>query len=201
MKICLFARYPRLGQVKSRLAKDCGEEGALLLYQKILENIFRQLNPLKEKVKVFYTGCTASEANQWLMDYEHAAQCEGDLGERLKYVLTTEKFEKLIFIGVDCLDITEKILSEAEQMLDSSDVVLGPASYGGYYLIGLNKPQKELFNDIDWGTARVFEQTMNIIYNNNLSYSLLPEKNDLDYMKDIPHEWKLELDLLNDCEA
>ena len=85
--------------------------------------------------------------------------------------------QKVIFIGADCIELTlEKLLVRAEQYLDEADVVVGPSTDGGYYLLAIMRQNSEsLFEDIDWGSEIVFEQTMNKIYKQNLSYRLLPQ--------------------------
>jgi hypothetical protein len=65
------------------------------------------------------------------------------------------------------------------------DVVIGPAVDGGYYLLGLKKAYKVLFQGISWGTGRVLEQTLKAAENNNLQVSFLPVKRDIDTWEDL----------------
>ena len=57
MKICLFARYPEKGKVKSRLAATCGEDKALFYYKKMLAHVLENLSAFQKDIVVYYTGC------------------------------------------------------------------------------------------------------------------------------------------------
>jgi uncharacterized protein len=195
MKICVFARYPRLGHVKSRLAKTCGEEKALRLYEKMLSILFAELSSIKNKICIYYTGCSSAEAREWLGDFEHKVQEEGDLGEKLQVALECEweKHGKVIFIGVDCLDLSLGDFVEAEALLDKNDVVVGPSEDGGYYLIGFSHFKPGALQGIHWGSSLVFEQTLKRIQEMNCTYQTLSVKRDVDHWEDVPAEWKSEL--------
>jgi hypothetical protein len=95
------------------------------------------------------------------------------------------KIEKTIIIGTDCPDLTQNLIEEAFLALNSQDVVLGPASDGGYYLIGLSQSFPMLFNHIDWGSDRVLAQTKNIIEQEKLSVYDLPVLTDVDRPDDL----------------
>lgn len=195
MKICLFARYPEKGKVKSRLAATCGEDKALFYYKKMLAHVLENLSAFQKDIVVYYTGCDAMKAKGWLPDFNLKNQSVGDLGDKLSSALNQEYCDtnqKVIFIGADCIELTEKLLVRAEQYLDEADVVVGPSTDGGYYLLAIKAKNESLFEDIDWGSEIVFEQTMNKIHKQNLSYRLLPQLNDIDYWEDLPENWRLE---------
>lgn len=200
MKVCLFARYPEKGRVKSRLAVKCGDEGALYLYKKMLATVLNSLSEFKEEIVVYYTGCEQNTAKGWLSDYQLQNQAEGDLGEKLIAAMDDgfhSEQEKLIFIGADCIDLSSEIINTAKSYLDEVDVVVGPSKDGGYYLIAMRQNSPEIFQGIDWGTEVVFEQTLTKIYNNNLTYKLLPELADIDHWEDLPKAWQEEVENLN----
>ena len=69
-------------------------------------------------------------------------------------------------------------------MLDTNDVVLGPALDGGYSLIGMKKNHPAIWLEIDWSTDRVYQQTIDKINKFNLSYSVLPVLQDIDTQED-----------------
>jgi glycosyltransferase A (GT-A) superfamily protein (DUF2064 family) len=64
-------------------------------------------------------------------------------------------------------------------------VVLGPAADGGYYLIGMNRPRPELFSQIDWSTARVLAQTLDVLKAQHTPVVLLPHWADVDTRADL----------------
>ncbi|MCM8537418.1 MAG: TIGR04282 family arsenosugar biosynthesis glycosyltransferase [Lentisphaeraceae bacterium] len=196
MKICVFARLPELGKVKSRLAETCGDKRTLEIYQRMLADVTSMVSSSKYK-SVFYLAGDSEELFRQFSDrYDSKKQVDGDLGLKLKSAVSEQfldETEKLTVIGTDCIDISHEELADVETYLDDVDVVLGPATDGGYYLIAMNKPYTCLFENIDWGSARVFEQTMTILHEQNISYRLLSEKNDLDYWEDLPQDWQDEL--------
>ena len=200
MKICLFARYPEKGKVKSRLATKCGVETALILYKKMLATVLESLSEFKENLVVCYTGCDRNTAKGWLSDFHLQEQVDGDLGVKLQSAMHkqfNEGLDKLIFIGADCIELGPKIIHSTLKHLDDSDVVIGPSNDGGYYLLAMKESIPELFQKIEWGSEVVFEQTLTKVYENNLSYKLLPELSDIDYWEDLPAAWQEEVESLN----
>jgi hypothetical protein len=98
---------------------------------------------------------------------------------------------KVIVIGADCMRLEKEHIIKALHTLDHVDVVLGPSTDGGYYLIGLSALQPILFQNINWGTDLVFEQTLDKIGEQGLSMALLEELYDIDYKEDW-ERWKNE---------
>lgn len=188
--IFLILRAPRLGQVKTRLAKSIGDTQALTAYRALVK---RQLNaiPSNWETELHYTPKDAeTEIADWLGDaHKRLPQCEGDLGDRLTLAAKTH-FEKsqapLFLIGADCPEIDSDLLAKAAKHIQTDDLVIGPAKDGGYYLIGIKSFLPSLFENIDWGSPRVFEQTAQQIRKLNLTAYLLPEKFDVDTEAD----WK-----------
>jgi hypothetical protein len=88
-------------------------------------------------------------------------------------------------IGADCPTVTAQVLSNAMDALKTYDVVVGPATDGGYYLIGLGKPAKFLFEDMKWGTSEVLEKTLSRIRDKQLSLCLLEPMSDVDRPEDL----------------
>ncbi|MGH7889997.1 MAG: TIGR04282 family arsenosugar biosynthesis glycosyltransferase, partial [Thermodesulfobacteriota bacterium] len=101
--------------------------------------------------------------------------------------------EKAVIIGTDCIDISVEIISEAFDSLQTTDVVLGPAQDGGYYLLGLTKQNPEIFNNIDWGTEFVLPQTLKKIKEKRLHFELLKTLRDVDKVSDLCDELLLAL--------
>ena len=93
-------------------------------------------------------------------------------------------FKSVVLIGSDCPDRTPKIMEKAFDGLKHNDLVLGPAQDGGYYLIGLQKPQP-LFTDIPWGSAEVFNRTLEKAQALGLKVLLLETLQDIDRPEDL----------------
>ena len=137
-------------------------------------------------MEIRFTGGLESQMREWLgSDGEYTPQGPGNLGARLERAVLNafgEGVEKLIVVGSDCPDNRLTNLLNAVKALDDAPCVLGPAADGGYYLIGLRKPRPDLFRDVDWGTERVFRQTVEKLDH----YKVLPTLGDVDTPGDIP---------------
>ena len=98
-----------------------------------------------------------------------------------------------MLVGSDIPGLTASLLKSAFQELNEKDLVLGPAKDGGYYLVGMKTPCKELFENIHWSTGEVLEQTLRKADRMGLSYALLPTLSDVDNEDDWrQHGWDLE---------
>lgn len=203
MKVFIYCRYPETGKVKTRLAAECGEKAALTVYLKLVNSVFTNINASGYSFEVHYTGGEKAAVERWLEGKPCRPQSEGDLGDRLKHSVNCwfeENDQPLVIIGSDQPDVGEAILKETEKGLKKNDVVLGPAKDGGYYLIAVNNNHPHLFENISWGTDKVFQQTLERIQEEGLSFYLLEEKVDIDCLADVPGEWIKELRLHEDSD-
>lgn len=183
-KIILMLKAPVAGKVKTRLGTQLGAERACLIYRWLVEQQMREI-PCGWQVHVFFDPASAlGVMRAWLGEgHEYTAQRQGDLGQRLIQA-GEEAFsvsdESLVFLGGDCPYVTTAILKQAGELLKLKQVVLGPSSDGGYYLIALNEVVFALFEGIEWSTERVLSQTIKKCEANGLTYGLLPELEDID---------------------
>lgn len=181
--LIIFARNPRRGQVKTRLAASMGEDRALEIYRKLIQHTSSVTGMLPLDKFVFYSG-EPCEKDAWDPDlFIKEAQQGKNLGERMcnaLKLLFREGYQKLVLIGTDCPDINETILLNAFHALAEFDVAIGPAEDGGYYLIGMNTIHEELFDDISWSSSRVLGQTLSKLHSKGLSSFLLPRLRDVD---------------------
>jgi rSAM/selenodomain-associated transferase 2/rSAM/selenodomain-associated transferase 1 len=118
------------------------------------------------------------------------AQRGADLGQRMAYVFEDVfrlGVDSAVVIGSDLPDLPARLLREALAALRQQKdcVVLGPAADGGYYLIGMNRPRPELFSQIDWSTARVLAQTLDVLKAQHTPVVLLPHWADVDTRADL----------------
>jgi rSAM/selenodomain-associated transferase 1 len=199
--LVVFTRFPEPGITKTRLIPFLGAEGAANLQRQMTEHTITQIKDLQISnisVEICFAGGDISLMQAWLGDeFIYQPQGDGDLGERMMRSLTrafNHNAVKVIIIGTDCPDIDTDILTSAFTNLDTSDLVLGPAVDGGYYLIGLRYPYPELFVNINWGTSRVFQQTIDIARKLNLSVTQLIYLTDIDHPEDLVIWEKRKLD-------
>ncbi|MDF7808402.1 TIGR04283 family arsenosugar biosynthesis glycosyltransferase [Pontiellaceae bacterium B12219] len=201
-RLIIFTRYPVPGKTKTRLIPSLGKGAAAALQREMTEHTVRQARSTGADLEVRYTGGTVEQMRDWLgTDLIYAEQGEGDLGERMQRACEdafSKGWKKALLVGSDCPSNDWKNLTEAFQELDSHDVVIGPASDGGYYLIGLGRAvsTKPLFENIDWGGERVFEQTMQAA--SGLSVHQLPKRHDVDLVEDIPPKISVIVPTLNE---
>ncbi|MFB3107603.1 MAG: TIGR04282 family arsenosugar biosynthesis glycosyltransferase, partial [Pseudomonadales bacterium] len=109
-------------------------------------------------------------------------QVGDDLGERMAHAISAclEAGSSALIVGSDCPTITAAYIRQAAAVLDTHDLVLGPAEDGGYGLIGLRHPAPELFTGMLWSTAEVFAQTVARANCLGLSWSVLETLWDVD---------------------
>jgi len=93
--------------------------------------------------------------------------------------------EKVVIIGTDCPAITFEIIEEAFGKLTGTDLVLGPATDGGYYLVGLSKRAPYLFSGIEWGKKNVFQETRDKALAYKMNISILEQLSDIDRPEDL----------------
>lgn len=187
-RLVIFVKNPKKGKVKTRLAKESSEILALDVYNTLLKYTRKITLGLEVEKEVWYSTSIDS-GDIWEEGvFKKEIQKGGSIGERMqnafKAGFQNGEIDKMILIGSDCAEISQEIIEEAFSKLDNSDVILGPAEDGGYYLIGMNSYFSQVFQNIDWSTSQVLEQTTNRVIEAELSYSLLEELKDVDVLDD-----------------
>jgi uncharacterized protein len=192
-RLIIFTRYPEPGKTKTRLIPVLGSVGAANLQRQMTEHTILQVKQLQKaidiSVEIWFSDGDLQLMQKWLgSDLVYQPQGEGDLGLRMARSLLQafqSGAEKAIIIGTDCPGLNAEILATAFDKLRTFDLVLGPALDGGYYLIGLRQLIPELFANIEWGTANVFQKTVEIAQKVNLSYVNLVSLADVDRPEDL----------------
>jgi hypothetical protein len=102
-------------------------------------------------------------------------------------------FHRVILVGAGIPDLPEKIIDDAFSNLQKYPAVIGPALDGGYYLLEFNSNTfiPDVFEDIPWGTDRVYEQTLTGFEKKRLQVHTLPIWRDIDTYKDLVHFYKI----------
>jgi len=186
--LIIFAKNPALGRVKTRLAKEIGDEKALQVYLKLLEHTHKVADGADCTKHIFYTDNLDEFGLLDYFKFKKFLQQGNELGERMTNAIAhgiDEGYGRIVVIGSDCLDISTELIEEAFEILQEKDCVIGPASDGGYYLIGLNKLYPTIFENKNWSSEDVFLDTLLDIQQQNLSYGLLQTLNDIDTKSDL----------------
>ncbi len=191
-KLIIFAKYPEPGKVKTRLAKDLGDIEAARIYSFITQRIIeRTLDPDNYNTIIFYDPADKErEIKQWIdiEDIRYLPQLGSTLGDRISDAFEkvySNGADKAVIIGSDCLDVDKETINHALELLESTDIVLGPAEDGGYYLLGTNKYLPIVFQDIEWSTEHVLSQTIDRIKKNSLKFELIKTLRDIDTVDDL----------------
>lgn len=190
--LLVFARVPALGRVKSRLAAGVGEPAALTIYHELLAITNAAVVAAGVPATVWLADTagvepTAAETSEWAA---HPATCqpEGDLGARMAIAFATA-FKtgagRVAIIGTDCPGLRDTHLNQAFALLETNDLVLGPATDGGYYLLGLRQSRPELFRNKAWSTDSVLADTLADAGRLGLRVAFLPTLRDVDNAADL----------------
>ena len=193
--LLLFIKNPELGKVKTRIAETAGAEHALQIYLELLRHTREIALPVDAQKLLFYSDFV-NEADDWASDdFQKLLQQGADLGDRMQRAFNLAfsfSASKAVIIGSDCASLTSEIIETAFQKLEEYPFVLGPAMDGGYYLLGMNAYQPEVFNNIEWSTEAVLPATLERIQQLQKDYFLLPELPDIDYESDWEkYGWKI----------
>lgn len=187
--LCIFARVPAPGRVKSRLAAEIGAEAAVAAHCTLVEDTLHRL-----------AGMAGVITELWLDDPDHAAgrawgarwglavrgQQGRDLGARMQFALASAvaRSGAGVVVGTDCPPVDAGYVRQALTALDDHDIVLGPAADGGYGLIAGRCPAPELFEGIRWGTSSVLRQTLEAAADAGYRVARLPQIWDVDTAAD-----------------
>lgn len=115
------------------------------------------------------------------------SQSGGDLGERMFAAAeqALRDFAAVVLIGSDCPFLDAQYLRRAASLLANHDGVLGPATDGGYVLLGLRRVSRLIFSGVPWGSDRVLAVTEDLMGSSGWSYRLLQPLPDIDRPDDL----------------
>lgn len=181
--LLIFIKNPVKGNVKTRLAATVGDEKALKIYNKLLGYTRTTVQLVQADKQVWYARHVDSD-DAWGSDFFSKRKQQGDdLGERMQHAFRqafAEGYKRVVIIGSDCAELMAENLQQAYKSLHKNDVVIGPATDGGYYLLGMSRYLPVLFENKVWSTRSVFAQTRADCEAQGFSYHILEELNDVD---------------------
>ncbi|MCH8828735.1 MAG: TIGR04282 family arsenosugar biosynthesis glycosyltransferase [Planctomycetes bacterium] len=188
----MFVKHPLAGEVKTRLAADIGEACAADLYAAFVADLADRFRNSGERRYLCYAPA-ATAAEEYFSelaagDYELWPQPNTALGDRLAAFFEFADSigaERTVVIGSDSPTLPADFLDRAFDRLASSDCVVGPASDGGYYLIGQRGRPQPIFDGIDWSGPHVLSQTIDCIERQGMKPAILPVWYDVDSLDDL----------------
>lgn len=193
-QLIIFARVPQSGKNKTRLIPALGPEKATEIYRLLARKTLDSAAGVRSipeslRVSIVFTGGSLDEARAAFgQPFQYASQCGDTLGDRLKFAVSAafdSGAQKVVVIGTDCPELTSVDLETAFGELGGNDLVLGPALDGGYYLIGIRSYQPRLFEEVEWSTQQVYDQTLERAKSLNLKVHSLRSLSDVDYPEDL----------------
>lgn len=193
--LVIFVKAPLPGDVKTRLIPMLNPVEAAELYQCFVKDTVRSMRTLKGvDVHIAYQPHAKAPDPSWTgFPLPHFRQEGQSLGERLYRAAAQafqEKARRVIIIGSDSPTLPARYVEQAFQMLGESDVVLGPATDGGYYLVGMSRLCPGLFDQVSWSTEQVFEQSFANARKHGYSLRTLPTYFDIDTIQDLESFWR-----------
>jgi len=155
--VIVFAKAPRLGAVKTRLAAGIGDLAALRVYRAMLGTTLRRMarDPRWRTLAAVTPDRCRLARDLAPRGLRQVAQGRGDLGRRMMRALAGAVPAAAVVIGADIPDATADRVAAALRLLARSDVVFGPARDGGYWLVGIRRRRRSarLLDDARWSTA------------------------------------------------
>lgn len=193
-KVIVFAKAPVAGFAKTRLIPALGAQGAAQLATRMLQETVRQAVAAvtTDAVELCCAGDLTHpvlRALQQQYGITLSAQGEGDLGQRMWHAMqrALAQYAHVIIIGTDAPALQAPILLEAVNALQTHQAVFTPASDGGYVLVGLSRALSVVFQNIQWSTSIVMQQTRDRLRTVDASYIELPTMHDVDEPDDLVH--------------
>ena len=188
-KIILFTRVPKEGTTKTRLYNFVQPKQAVEIQIKLLKKNYNLLSSLNKEVYVFHDGSKQDDGymNSIISVDKFFYQRGENLGDKMYNAIedVIGKDDKVILLGSDIANLTKSIIDNAFKKLETSDIVINPSEDGGYFLIGMKKPIKEVFDLPSYGDNTVLENLITVIKNKNLNYYVGEVGLDIDTREDL----------------
>ncbi len=191
--VVIFAREPVLGTVKSRLSPALDDAERLNLYKRMLCHTSAVVGRIEEIDASLYS--VPDKEHPYLnalskrFDFSQQVQIKGDLGEKMTAAFedVLEHTDKSILIGSDCPFITRDYIESAISRLNDNAVIIGPATDGGFVMIGTTDHalMEHLFRDIEWGSSDVLETLLKNAQSSDITVELMEPLNDVDRPEDL----------------
>jgi rSAM/selenodomain-associated transferase 1 len=184
--LCVFAKPPVAGQVKTRLAARLGAEPAASVARALFADTWAQVRSVGWARCVVASTHLVPEA--FGVGPEHIwLQGEGDLGARLERIFERALSEApwALALGADCPVLPSGALEAARRALQTHDAVLGPAHDGGFYLLGLRRLVPGLLQNLPWSSNRTHAATHERLVSRNLTVTQVEAAFDVDELPDL----------------
>ncbi len=185
--LIIIAKYPANGQVKTRL-EGLSDEKRVEIYTALLENTMQKLSAISG-VDTFI-AFAPEDAEDYFSKFDVGLipLGDGDLGIRMYQAFQhvfDDGYTKASLCGADIPDLSPEIILNSFEVLADNDLVYGPAEDGGYYLVGMNKLIKEVFEEVPWSSDITLSQSLKQAKKYNYSFGFTETLSDIDTIEDV----------------
>jgi rSAM/selenodomain-associated transferase 1 len=185
--LIIIAKYPAAGRVKTRLKGLMPDKKRLALYVTLLERTVEKLRAIPG-VDTFI-AYAPPDAEDYFSRFgiRLIPLFEGDLGERMRYAFTkvfADGYQKAALVGVDIPDLSTAIVLKSFELLSDNDIVFGPAKDGGYYLVGMKKLIREVFDNVPWSSDQTLKRSIDQAGKAGYSTAFTETLSDIDIIED-----------------
>ena len=190
--LCLFTKPPVPGLCKSRLAQTIGPDCASKLAQAMIQDICISILGVRNAVPQLWhpPGFTPDQYRESIpAGFSFYPQIGDDLGERMGYtfdfLLKRNPKNRVIILGGDCITPSSEFLDQVFIELEKVHVIIQPSMDGGYVLVGQSHRYSDIFSGLNWGTATVYRESLNLIHKKKIEFKKLPKTFDVDRFNDL----------------
>lgn len=198
--LTIFARYPRVGRVKTRLIPPLNPASATRVYEAFLIDVMHRMIPAVTS-DIEYSVAGERGDHEAMSDflrrnYQPGRDCpvrtrpqsDGDLGARLGASFAgsfAQGRRRVLVLGADHPSVPTEYIARAFDRIDDADVVIGPSDDGGFYAIGMNSVVEGLFDDLPWSTPGLYHAITARFGELGIRYAELPPWYDVDRPADL----------------
>jgi len=161
--LIIMVKEPRIGAVKTRLAREIGSASALRFYRSVSGNLIRRLaHDRRWRTVLAVSPDRAIASPAWPACIRRSPQGVGDLGARMERLLRSQGRCPAVLIGSDIPGVRAAHIAEAFGLLRACDAVFGPAADGGFWLVGLNSGRRSdrMFKAVRWSSPNALADTL-----------------------------------------
>ena len=188
-RIIFFTRVPKVGTTKTRLYDFVSPDTAVEIQKKLMKKNYNVLKKCGEEISVYHDGQSIDDKvmENILENREFSYQVGETLGDKMYNAIDEElkSSDKVILLGSDIYNLQENMIHAAFEKLDEYDVIINPSVDGGYFLIGMKKAIKEVFDLPSYGDNTVLENLLTVCNEQKLSYYLGEAGLDIDTKEDL----------------
>lgn len=194
--LIIFVDNSKIEDSKNKLATELGDKAAIEIQNKIIEYTYNVVSKaLFVDIAVYYSQEPNNNDIWEEMKCKKFEQKGNTISQSIKHAFYDSfnyGYKRIVAIGSQSLEINHAIIDKAFDILYTGKTVLGPASNGDLYLVGLNYPFPQFFNHNNWGKKHLFQYTKRLLEELDIEFSILEKKTIVKSLEDIePHYEKL----------